>query len=302
MTIEITPTFRRTITSAHGERGADWLDTLDDVCAEVCERWQLRTGEVLATDANVVQRVQRVDGTPAVLKLSVPGASATANEVGALRALACAALVALVDHDPDRGATLLDEAVPGTSLVPLAIDDDAGATSVAAAVMGALARPTPEGASFPSVEPQSELFARATDGDLRHEAIAIGLVRDAAAGYAELVRTQTEPVLLHGDLHHGNILRHGRRWLAIDPEGLVAEREYETAALMRNPFTRFADIADLGAHLRRRASQLADELDLDRERIVRWAFGRTMVSVLWHLDAHGAVHEPWLRCATVLRP
>lgn len=40
----------------------------------------------------------------------------------------------------------------------------------------------------------------------------------------ELMRSQKGSVLLHGDLHHGNILSDGLGgWVAIDPKGVVGE-------------------------------------------------------------------------------
>ena len=45
------------------------------------------------------------------------------------------------------------------------------------------------------------------------------------------------PVVLHGDLHHYNILAATREQsLAIDPQGVIGEPEYEVGALLRNPF------------------------------------------------------------------
>jgi len=41
-------------------------------------------------------------------------------------------------------------------------------------------------------------------------------------------------VVLHGDLHHFNILSSGDRWLAIDPKGIIGEPEFEPAAYLEN--------------------------------------------------------------------
>jgi streptomycin 6-kinase len=44
-----------------------------------------------------------------------------------------------------------------------------------------------------------------------------------------------EDWLLHGDFHHHNILRHGDRWVAIDPKPWLGEREYDVYAWLHNP-------------------------------------------------------------------
>ena len=52
---------------------------------------------------------------------------------------------------------------------------------------------------------------------------------------AELAQSQGEQVVLHQDLHGGNVLRAERSpWLAIDPKPLVGEREFDLASLIRD--------------------------------------------------------------------
>jgi aminoglycoside/hydroxyurea antibiotic resistance kinase len=44
--------------------------------------------------------------------------------------------------------------------------------------------------------------------------------------------------VLHGDLHHGNVLDFGLRgWLAIDPKGLLGERGFDFANIFTNPIS-----------------------------------------------------------------
>jgi streptomycin 6-kinase len=46
-----------------------------------------------------------------------------------------------------------------------------------------------------------------------------------AATARELLAKPSEVVVLHGDIHRGNVLDFGPRgWLASDPKGLVGER------------------------------------------------------------------------------
>jgi streptomycin 6-kinase len=46
-----------------------------------------------------------------------------------------------------------------------------------------------------------------------------------AATARELLAKPSEVVILHGDIHRGNVLDFGPRgWLASDPKGLVGER------------------------------------------------------------------------------
>jgi streptomycin 6-kinase len=40
---------------------------------------------------------------------------------------------------------------------------------------------------------------------------------------------------VHGDFHHHNVLRHGDRYVAIDPKPYLADREYDVYPWLHNP-------------------------------------------------------------------
>ncbi len=78
-------------------------------------------------------------------------------------------------------------------------------------------------------------------------------------------------MLLHGDLHHENILAAAREpWLAIDPKGIVGELTYEVGALLRNRLDAAPDLRRLQV---RRIDQLSEALGLDRQRLLGWSDG-----------------------------
>ena len=84
---------------------------------------------------------------------------------------------------------------------------------------------------------------------------------------AELAQSQGEQVVLHQDLHGGNVLRAERSpWLAIDPKPLVGEREFDLASLIRDTRDRIDERL-----VRRRLDLLSELLGLDRERMRCWA-------------------------------
>jgi len=89
-------------------------------------------------------------------------------------------------------------------------------------------------------------------------------------------------VVLHGDLHHDNVLDGDLRgWLAIDPKGLVGERGFEYANLFRNP--------DLGCALapgrmQRRIQIVAQEAGLDFRRLLDWVVAYAGLGAAWSLE------------------
>ena len=110
-----------------------------------------------------------------------------------------------------------------------------------------------------------------------------------------------EPMLLHGDLHHDNILSAERQpWLAIDPKGIVGEPAYEVGALLRNPWSVLLDMPQPGRILARRVDQLAEELGFDRARIVGWGIAQAVLSAWWCLEDHYPGWEFSIGCAELL--
>jgi streptomycin 6-kinase len=110
--------------------------------------------------------------------------------------------------------------------------------------------------------------------------------------------------LLHGDLHHGNVLR-GRKeeWLAIDPHGVIGDSAWELAPFLFNYLSRYPR-DDWPAIIRRRADQFAEELSLDRERVYAWSAVRAIQSAWWSLRDDstflGMAYEGSVVCAQVL--
>jgi hypothetical protein len=88
----------------------------------------------------------------------------------------------------------------------------------------------------------------------------------------------SERVLLHGDLHAGNILRAGGRWSAIDPQPAVGDRVYDVEPLLR----RFLDAGRPDA-----AVSLLDTLGVPADRALLWATVRSV----WYGAASSQVND-----------
>ncbi len=272
--------FVRNVLGVYGETaGRAWLDGLPGLLAGVADRWELRLGEPYGLSMNYVTSAVRADGTPAVLKLSPP-AGELRYEVAALRHFGGSGAVRLLAADVDAGAVLLERAEPGELLTALQARDDEAATRIAAEVGIALHRPAT--APLRTVDD----WARAAFGWLRGRygggtgPLPAALLDRAEAEHAELVASSAPPVLLHGDLHHDNILTSDRGWLAIDPHGVLGEPAYEAGPLLRNPIG-LGGRPDLDAVLARRVPILAEAYGVDAERIRGWGRAHNAVSLIW---------------------
>jgi streptomycin 6-kinase len=283
--------FAARMIEVHGERGVEWLRSLPALLDELAGRWALHVDEPFAAlSYNYVAPAVRADGTETVLKVGVPHKELF-SEMDALRL-----------YDGSGMARLLERLRPGTPLLTLA--DDEAATRVAAQVMRDLWQPVApdEMRHFPTTRDWAAGLARlrARFGG-ETGPLPAPLVERAEAVFAELHASAAAPVLLHGDLHHENILRAERApWLAIDPQALIGEPAYEPGALLRNPLPELVVRPDALAVQRRRITILAETLGLDAARITAWAFVQAVHSAWWRIEDHGHGWEPAIACAELL--
>lgn len=286
----------------YGEQGRLWLEKLPNVVAECARKWSLELGAPYQPlYSSYVVPATRADGTPVVLKLPVLHRELLL-ESEALRLYDGRGAVRLLEVDPERGALLMERIEPGTTLTRLAEEDDEAATEAAAALMLRLRRPVPPDHLFPLVEEWAGGLR-----DLRRRfggatgPLPARLVRHAEALFAELLPSMDAPVLLHGDLHHANILAAQREpWLAVDPKGVVGEPAYEVGALLRNPHPQLLSRPRPDRVLARRLDQLVEMLGFDRGRMRDWAVAQAVLAAWWDLEDKGQGWEQWVACAELL--
>jgi streptomycin 6-kinase len=176
------------------------------------------------------------------------------------------------------GAALFEKLDPGEPLAALTLagrDDEA--TEVLAMMLGRMAPGAPP-EDCPTVEQWGGGFVRGAA--LNDERLPSTLLDPAQRIYADLCRTQREPALLHGDLHHYNVLSdRSRGWCAVDPKGVVGELEYELGAVLRNPIDR-PDLFATIEIVERRLEQFGLVLGLDVSRARGWCFAQAVLSAI----------------------
>lgn len=290
----------RRVVEVHGREGNTWLSDLPALIEASEGRWSLSVGPPFdGLSYNYVAPAVRADGTEVVLKLGVPNRELL-TEIEALRLFGGRGVVRLLDADGERGILLLERLRPGTPLARL--DDDGKATTIAAEVMQQLWRPAPGEHKFPTVADWAVGLDRLRT---RFEGgvgpFSSRLVETAESLFAELINSMAEATLLHGDLHHHNILASERQlWLALDPKGVVGEPAYEVGALLRNPMPELLHMPRLGPLLARRLDILAERLGFERERIAGWGAAQAVLAAWWSFEDHGHGWEEWLVCARYL--
>lgn len=187
-----------------------------------------------------------------------------------------------IKHEP--GAVLLPRLTPGHDLVSLCCEGrDEEATEIIASLLEEMSSTPPYLAGVSSISRLLPEFAQFRDGALSF--IPMSYVDRAKALFAELCATQRDVRLLHGDLHHYNVLFDtDAGWVVIDPWGVLGEIEFEVGAALRNPVDAPALLGDPNV-IERRLRTYESELKLSADRALKWAFATTVLSILWPFEA-----------------
>lgn len=203
-----------------------------------------------------------------MLKLPFPHRESE-HEAEALLAWDGDGAVRLLDHDTGSGALLLERATPGHALSGAGTEQ---ALSVLIALLPRLWKPA--GAPFATLEAESRHWMQSLPRNWertgrRFERRLLDAALETLRG---LSASGDEQVLLHQDLHPGNVLRASREpWLVIDPKPLAGERAFAVAPIVRAP-----ELGHSRGRVLHRLDRLSRELGVDRERARGWAFSQTL--------------------------
>jgi streptomycin 6-kinase len=244
-----------------------WLDDLPLLLANIEQEWGIAVGDAYidSTEAFVANATCE-DGTAAVLKLIVPrGGDATENEIAVLRLTGGEGCVRLLRADAMRGALLLERL--GRSLYQLALPIRRR-HEILCSTAARVWRPAP-GCGLPTGAQKSHWladFITTTWEELDHPCSerAIDDAIASAARRADAHRDD-QAVLVHGDVHQWNALEAPDGFKLVDPDGLLAQPEYDLGIIMReDPL----DVLDHDPH--ERARWLAACTGLDATSIWEW--------------------------------
>jgi streptomycin 6-kinase len=282
---------------ALGAPGRRWLKDLPERLRSLERDWDLTAGAPLSGgSASYVTTVTTADGTPAVLKLQLPGYDDVAGEIRVLQLAAGCGYARLLRADAARGALLLERL--GRPLNQLGLPTSRQLAIICATLKRAWVR-SPESARLLTgadkaiwlrafITERWHALDRPCEAAVIERALAFGESREAAFDPAQAV-------LVHGDPHNANTLAplggaatatDGAGFKFIDPDGLFAERAYDLAILMRGWSAELlaGDALRLGQERCAALSRLTGE---DSTAIWQWGFVERVSTGLLLLQTGG---------------
>ncbi len=252
---------------ALGVGAASWLDDLPSLVASLEQEWSIAVGDAYrdSTEAFVAKATCE-DGTPAVLKLLVPrSGDAAENEITVLRLTRGEGCVRLLRDDPARGALLLERLGPSLYELGLPIGRR---HDILCSTVARVWRPAPDCGLPTGAEKGRWLaeFIASTWEEIDRPCSERAVDHAIACAARRVVAHHDErAVLVHGDVHQWNALEAEDGFRLVDPDGLLAEPEYDLGIIMReDPL----DISDNDPQ--ERARRLAARTGLDATGIWEW--------------------------------
>lgn len=278
--------------AAGDPEGRTWIAGLPTLTNTMCRRWGLEVGDgATRTGYHAVVLPVRRGSEPCVLKLTWPAARIV-DESRALATWDGHGAVRMLEADVHTGAMLLEQLNACRTLRDLDVID---AATVAGGLLRRLAVPAPPGLRRQrdiardigrSLNVRQERLGHPVPTDWLDAALSLSRQLESHEGHH---------LLVHADLHYGNVLAGEREpWLAIDPKPVAGDPEHAVPELL---WTRVDDV-DGAEGIRLLLAVLVDSGALDAEMARGWVIVRCVDYWLWGVE-HGLTEDP-KRCRRIL--
>ena len=258
-----------------------WFEEMPARLDAWCETWAIELEQrELPDTVSLVLFGKSAQVGDVVIKIRPPNFEREA-EVAATRAASGAGMVRLIADDPTISLIMLERLEPGTELADFEFGD-AEMTEIVAEKLRHFWRDPGDAAGLIPLERWTRELREFAASD--RPGVPNDLVLRGKALLEEMLAAPTSTSLLHGDLHHHNILwQDGAGWTTIDPKGLLGERGFDVTAWMMNPWG-FPTTPDFLPKANRRLDILANELGEDRTRLAQWCLVFAALNLCWSLD------------------
>jgi streptomycin 6-kinase len=259
--------------AAASEGRGDWLAELPALVAQIAADSQIEVGDPFLPGGATswVAPARDHAGQDVVLKVGWPHPEAV-HEADGLRTWAGAGAIRLYQayELAEARVLLLERCRPGTQLRASPPDEH---DLVIAGLLRRLWIEPPPGHRFRPLSDMCDYWASRYEdrSPAERNCLEVPLAKEGIRLLRELPRSGCDSLLLHTDLHAGNVLAAEREpWLAIDPKPYLGDPAYDVTQHI------FNGVFIEGADARALARRMARLLDLDLDRIQQWLFARAV--------------------------
>ena len=267
---------------------------------ECVDRWQLKLMGMATAGlpVNVVIYAETEQGNPVVLKIGAPDKEQK-TEIIALRAYGGRYAVNILGWDDETSAFFMDRVLPGKKLRDVANDSERPRIGVS--LIRDLPLPVSDVAGLPSFgQWMQRAFAVFRESEMHYLALEekqefLSFIEMAESYYSSLLLQYPQTYLLHGDLHHENILwDEARGWLAIDPKGVTGPPVMECGRFLHNFLedeipgvepVKDASETQIACALEQRFEPFEEKLDFGYADIVKATYVDLVLGSCWSINS-----------------
>ncbi len=267
--------FESNMVSIHGDEGQEWLNNLPSLVASIAKKYSLyQLCPVSNLTFNYVVRGYQ-NKKLIILKVGMDK-KALEKEAACLKIFSSYGAIDVLASDSSM--ILMELANPGVSLKEFFPGNDEKASNILCSVIKKLhSAELPKEHAFQHV---SELLKAFDD----NSTIPKQVLNKARFLRDNLLDSCKQEVLLHGDLHHDNIIKNNDAWVAIDPKGFVGDPAFELAAYLSNPIPVLLEQDSPREIIRKRIYFFSKQLELSEKRIKDWLYVKSALCWVWSLQ------------------
>ena len=282
--IQIPEYFSASIHRFFGNEGDLWFSQLGDLLLRCIDKWNLRGCQIADNlSVNLICYAVSPEYGPVVLKIGFPHPEFF-SELAALSLYRGRSICALYDADTELGAMLLARILPGYNLK--ALQDESERLKIALEVISHLPMSIEPHPSIPTFSDWIDrAFARARSEQKVNPAM-LTYLDQAEKLFYEITALEPAHMLLHGDLHHENMLySDDGGWVVIDPKGVTGIPSMEAGRFILNAVS-FTDDAQKPRALEDMVNAFSVAFHRPRRTIAICALVDCVLSRTWTFEEH----------------
>jgi streptomycin 6-kinase len=280
------------------------MKTIPESIAHLSQKWQLTDirplVKISATSNYVARAYSALYGCDVVLKILI----ADTKEPQALQLFNGNGYVKLLEYYQEYNGLLLENITPGNTLSTLFPHDDARSLEIMASLIKKMEHTDISGheKEFPTVEQWMEELRT-----FESKRIPKDMLQKAYDLSQKLLSKKLPMHLLHGDLHHENIVQCAEdkldrnSWVIIDPKGVLGTIEFEVIRFLMNPIPALLEQPSPKDIIERRIAQLHALFGFEKERLHDWLFVQAVLSACWAEEGGGDLFDYFMHIAVLQR-
>jgi len=292
--MKLNSSLKKNIIATYGQEGELWLNHLSDHLDKLSVKWNFQLIHPVENISYHFVAVVRLQSGLAILK-TAPASARLIAEAEWLKAHKKS--VPIIFHiDKENNAFLMEKLEPGTSLKYLVKqgNDEKATRIISHVILDLQSSDTSHQMNYQHISGHISSF-----NYLRGH-IDTNMIDCAESIFKDLCTDRSHDIILHGDLHHDNILESDTSWKVIDPHGYIGHPCAEVGPMFFNPVDCFPNYLSMRDIIETRIKILAEMLPFDLALIKAWAFCLSLRSAAWDVEGFSIPNTQTIEVAKIL--